>query len=125
MNAFRLALALAVSLFGFTACGGGAAEATGDGDGDGTSGGEAAAQYAGPVGSSDAVAGEEAYQAACAPCHEGGAGPALADLGWSAARVRQQVREGSGGMPPLDAGRVSDEDVEHILAHLQSIGAVQ
>ena len=115
---------LVAACLALTACGGGGAESgsDGDGDGDGTSGGEVAAQYAGPVQSTDAAGGEELFQAACAPCHD--EGPNLANIGWEAGRVRQQVREGTDQMRPVPESRVGAEDLETILAYLQSIGAV-
>ena len=118
ISAFAIAIVIAA-----TGCGGGGAEASGgNGNGDGTSGGDVAEQYMGPVGSTDIAAGEAAYQAACAVCHD--SGPNLENLGWGSGAMRQQIREGSGGMPPVPADRLSDEDMEHVLAYLTSIGGV-
>lgn len=102
-----------VSAIALGACGG----ASGGG---GTSDG--AAQYAGPIGSSDVARGQEVYESICAGCHSNG--PALENLGWDAARVRQQIREGSGRMPPIRETRVSAEDMEAVLAYLATIGGV-
>jgi mono/diheme cytochrome c family protein len=112
-------LGLVVGSLSLVACGGGAAAGAGD-----TTGGEVSSQYAGPVQSTDTAAGEQAYQAACAPCHDGSA-PQIAGLGWDAGRMRQQIREGAGQMPPIPASRLSDGDMEAILAYLQSVGGVQ
>jgi len=96
-------------------CGGGG------GGGGSTAGGEAA--YAGPIGSTDVAAGQARWAAACASCHENGA-PAVANLGLTPARMRQQVREGSGQMPAIGPSRVSDADLESLLAYLVTVGAV-
>ncbi len=101
------------------ACGGGAS--SGGGGGGGTSGGESS--YAGPVTSTDAAHGETRYNAACASCHNSGA-PVLANLGWTPERMRQQIREGGGGMPAIRESRLSAADMEDLLAYLVSIGGV-
>jgi mono/diheme cytochrome c family protein len=106
-----------------TACGGGGG-ATEEGGGGSTAGGEVPAQYQGPIASSaDATRGAELYDQACLSCHGEGA-PALDNIGWTPARVRMQIREGGEGMPPLSTSRLSDEDMESILAHMATIGAV-
>ena len=56
-------------------------------------------------------------------CHDGDA-PALANIGWSAARMRQQIREGEDNMPPISSNRLSSEELEAVLAHMVTIGAV-
>ncbi|MCA9605195.1 MAG: cytochrome c [Myxococcales bacterium] len=96
------------------ACGGGGGEAAGSQ--------EASAEYAGPIGSTDVAHGQEVYDQICAGCHS--SGPSLENIGWSAARVRQQIREGSGRMPPIREARVSADDMEAILAYLATIGGV-
>ncbi len=103
------------------ACGGGSGEEGGEGGEGGTSGGEVPAQYAGPIQSEDTAHGEQVFQQACAPCHD--SGPDLHDVGLSAGRIRQQIREGGGNMPAINATRLSDEDVEAVLAYLVTINA--
>jgi mono/diheme cytochrome c family protein len=110
-------------VFVMAGCGGGGGEADGEG-GEGTSGGEVPEQYAGPTTSTDAAAGAEIYERACAPCHSGDGAPQVADVGFTAARMRQQIREGSGQMPPIAESRLSNEDMETLLAHLKTINAV-
>src|SRR5262245_35890352 len=83
------------------ACGGG-----GGGGAGGTSGGEDA--YAGPIASTDVALGQQRYEARCASCHGGGTGPELANIGWDAARVRRQIREGSSRMPAISEARLSN-----------------
>ena len=94
----------------------------GGGGGGDTDSHEAAAQYAGPIGSTDAAHGQEVYSATCDACHSDG--PSLENIGWDAARVRQQVREGSGHMPAISESRVSPDDLEAVLAYLVTIGGV-
>lgn len=103
-------------------CGGGGGGGGEEAGGGGTAGGESA--YAGPVASSDVALGEQKYQSRCASCHESGA-PPVANLAWSAERMRQQIREGSGQMPGIPAHRLSDEEMEAVLAYLQTINGVE
>jgi len=112
MNRYWVACVGALML---VACGGG-----GDGGDDGH---EASAQYAGPIGSSDTARGEEVYGSVCNACHS--SGPALQNIAWEPGRMRHQIREGSGRMPPISTNRVSDEDMEAILAYLVTIGGVE
>lgn len=109
-----LALALA------TGCGSSGGDTTGGGGGDTTSGGE----YAGAIRSTDTALGEERYGARCAPCHENTA-PQLASIGWTPERMRQQIREGSGAMNAIPVSRLSDDEMEAVLAYLQTIGAIE
>jgi mono/diheme cytochrome c family protein len=113
-------------VFLIAACGGGGGEGegTGEGEGEETAGGEVPEQYAGPTTSTDAAAGAEVYERACAPCHTGGDAPQVANVGYTAARMRQQIREGSGQMPPISESRLSNEDMEALLAHLKTMNAV-
>ena len=118
----------AVCLTGAMACGGGASGGGPEAPvGDTTSGGEAS--YAGPIASTDTVLGKARFGMFCADCHgddaSGDVGPALKDIGWTPAKLRQQVREGSGRMKPVAAGRLSDQDLEAVLAWLGTIGAVK
>lgn len=106
---------LGLSISALAGCGGGGGETE--------EAHEAAAQYAGPIGSSDVARGQEVYSAVCSACHDGGA-PQLANIGWDAGRMRQQVREGEDRMPPISEARVSADDLEAVLAYLTTIGAV-
>jgi mono/diheme cytochrome c family protein len=111
VGAFFLAFGLAIG------CGGG-----GGGSGQTTSGGEDA--YAGPIASTDVALGQQRYEARCASCHGGGTGPELQNIGWDPARLRRQIREGSGQMPAISEARLSNDEMEAVLAYLQTIGAV-
>ncbi len=103
-------------------CGGGGGGGGGAGGG-GTSGGETS--YAGPIGSTDVALGQQRYDSRCGnACHNSGGGPALANIGWTAERTRRQIREGSSDMAPIGVSRLSDEDMEAVLAYLVTIGAV-
>ncbi len=114
-------LCLAITI---TGCGGGGGEEGGEGGGGSTSGGEVPAEYQGPIAdTADAAAGAESYDQVCAACHPTDA-PDLAGIAWSAGAVRRQVREGADGMPPFSASRLSDADLENILAHMKTIGAI-
>lgn len=108
-----LVLALAAGCGGG---GGGAAEG-----GEETAGGEAT--YGGPLRSSDVVLGQAKYESRCASCHESGA-PTLTNIHWTVERMRRQIREGSGQMAPIPAHRLSDDEMEAVIAYLQTIGGV-
>lgn len=60
----------------------------------------------------------------CASCHgdqgEGGVGPALA--GHTPEQVRRQVRNPVGNMPRFSQEQVSDQDLEKIIAFVESLG---
>lgn len=92
-----------------------------------TTGGETT-QYEGPIASTDVDRGKEVFSANCDDCHPGGesdVGPSLIETPHTPARIRQQVREGSGKMRPFSEKRISKEDLESLLAYLASINAVK
>jgi mono/diheme cytochrome c family protein len=122
MKKFGIVMAAAALMLG--ACGGG-----GEAEGEGTSGGEAVASYEGAVTSTDLAGGEQAYTDFCSGCHQdgtGGAGaaPAVHNISWSAARMRQQIREGEDDMPAFNTSVLSDEQLEALMAYLVSTGGV-
>lgn len=102
----RSLLLLAAVVLG--ACGGGAAHAP-------------AANYEGPIRSADTAHGDQVFNTVCMACHSGSP---LNNVHLTAARVREQVRQGRGRMPAIPATRVSDDDLEAVLAYLTTIGAV-
>lgn len=116
---------VAAVVFALSACGGGgegAAEATGDESG----GGEATA-YEGPIASADVELGKQVFMDSCDDCHPDGGedvGPSLIGDPHSPAQLRRQVREGSGRMRPFPPNRLSDEELEALLAYLATIQAV-
>jgi mono/diheme cytochrome c family protein len=106
----------AIPVLALAACGGGGGAARDPG--------AVAAAYAGPIRSTDVEGGRELYDNLCMSCHGGGA-PALENLAWTAAAMRQQIREGEGRMPAIPESRLSNDDMESLLAYMVTIGAVQ
>lgn len=92
-----------------------------------TSGGDTA-QYEGPIAATDVAHGKEVFDNFCGDCHPDGGeddGPSLIDKPHTPARLRQQIREGSGKMRPFPEKRLSAANVELILAWLASVSAVK
>src|SRR5690554_1712560 len=84
-------------------------------------------RYEGPIASSDIELGAEVYARSCNGCHPGGErgyGPALADHPHAPAQLRQLVREGQGKMPGFNDEKISHEQLEALLAYLDTIGGV-
>jgi len=104
-----IALALAF------ACGGGGETAEGTED---TEGGETLAAYEGPI-TGDPAAGEAVFANNCAGCHPG-VGPNLQGHMASTAATRMIIRNGEDRMPAFGPDRISDADLENVLAHLQA-----
>lgn len=116
-------LLTATMAFGLIACGG--SKGSEEAGGDSTSGGEA--EYAGPIASTDVAHGKEAFDNFCGDCHPDGGedvGPSLIAKPHTPAKLRQQIREGSGKMRPFPEGRLKKDDLEAILAWLASVNAV-
>ncbi len=111
---FATTLALAFMI----GCGGGAG---GEGGGAATAGGES--PYAGPLRSTDVALGQSKYESRCASCHESGA-PPVANLHWTVDHMRRQIREGSGQMPPIPERRLSDDEMDALIAYLGTVGGV-
>ncbi len=109
-----------------SACGGGGSE---EPSSDETAGGEeGGGSYEGPITSTDVDAGKAIFETHCDDCHPGGeedVGPSLIADPRTPARLRQQVREGSGKMRPFSEARISAGDLESLLAYMQSINAVK
>lgn len=115
---------LGLGSIGFVACSGGSESPKSEA----TSGGEGSASYEGPIQSTDAAGGKEKFEAFCGDCHPGGeadVGPSLIAEPHTPAKIRQQIREGSGKMRPFSEKRLSNADVETILAWLASVNAVK
>lgn len=109
------------------ACGGGGGE-TGEG-GEGTGGGEEVdlSAFEGPVGG-DASAGETVFANFCEGCHPGGhegVGDDLHTSGDTPAEARMIIRQGAGRMPAFGTDTISDDDLENVLAHMQTYGMFQ
>jgi len=78
--------------------------------------------------SATSPAGHEVFDRNCGSCHPGGEadlGPSLMALGWDHARMISQIREGSGRMRPISAGRMSDEQLASLMDFLQVLGSVR
>ncbi len=63
----------------------------------------------------------------CAGCHgadgSGGLGPPLNTGELTAEGIHQVVRQGKGAMPPYDSRRLSDADLDLLIAFIQGLGA--
>ena len=80
------------------------------------------------IASTDVDKGKELFDSFCEDCHPGGeedVGPSLIAEPHSPAHLRQQIREGSGKMRPFSEKRLPGEDLEALLAYLQTINAVK
>jgi mono/diheme cytochrome c family protein len=105
------------------ACGGGASEP----ESEGSSGSESAG-YEGPIASTDVAHGKEVFASFCDDCHPDGGedvGPSLIEHPHPPAKLRQQIREGSGKMRPFSEKRLSNDDLEALLAYLDTLNAVK
>jgi mono/diheme cytochrome c family protein len=72
--------------------------------------------------------GRAAFQRTCNRCHPNGeedTGPRINNINWAEARMRTQVRQGSGGMRPIPVSRLSDADLTDLLAYLRTTHAVR
>ena len=88
----------------------------------------AAVSYEGPIASTDVQSGAEVYAEFCEGCHPGGQegdGPAITGLNLPAAKMRQQIREGEDDMPAFGPNKISDEDLEALLAYSVTIEATE
>ena len=80
-----------------------------------------------PIGSTDVAAGTEVYAEFCEGCHPGGEegdGPKIAGEGASPSQVRWKVRSGGDDMPAFGPDKISDANMETLLAYALTIGAV-
>lgn len=87
-----------------------------------------AERYDYPIGSTDVARGEEVFRANCNGCHPGGEkgyGPTIAGHPEPVGEVRAVVRNGKGRMPGFDENRISPEDLEALLAYVDSIGGIR
>lgn len=123
MNKWFAALAM-LALIGCGSSGSGEAESGGSEE----TGGDETSEYEGPIASTDTDKGSEVFAQFCDDCHPDGeedVGPSLVDNPLPPAALRKQVREGSGKMRPFSTGRISDDDLEALLAYLATINAVR
>jgi mono/diheme cytochrome c family protein len=119
----RAKLCMSLGIIAVIGCGGGASSP----EGESSAGGESA-EYEGPVASTDVAHGKEVFTSFCDDCHPDGGedvGPSLIEHPNTPARIRQQIREGSGKMRPFSEARLSKDDMEALLAWLGSVNAVK
>jgi mono/diheme cytochrome c family protein len=86
---------------------------------------EPAATPAAPAGP-DVALGRAAFQRVCMSCHEEGdrEGP-HPGLNWPEARIRTLIRNGNRRMRPVTTARLSDADLEHLIAHLRATRVIR
>ena len=122
----QVKILLATLAIALAACGKGGKGAS-EAEAEESSGGESAS-YEGPITSTDAEGGKAKFDDFCGDCHPDGGedvGPSLIATPHSPAKLRQQIREGGGKMRPFSEKRLSNEDMESILAWLASVNAVK
>lgn len=82
--------------------------------------------FEGPIASTDVAKGAEVYATYCEGCHPGGAagdGPVITGLNWSPAAMRNQIRLGSDDMPSFGTEKISDSELEALLAFTVTLDA--
>lgn len=107
-----------------TGCGGKGGETP---EPEATSGGDLAL-YERPIESTDVERGKGLFDDFCGDCHPNGeedTGPSLIAEPHTPGEIRRQIREGGGKMRPFAEKRLSDADMESILAWLASVNAVK
>jgi hypothetical protein len=64
----------------------------------------------------------------CDTCHPGGEediGPNIRGIRWPVARMRRQIRQGSGRMRPIPPARLPNMRMDEVMVYLSTIGAVR
>jgi mono/diheme cytochrome c family protein len=77
-----------------------------------------------PLQSTDVATGQEVYAEYCEGCHPGGEkgdGPKITGLELSPAKTRWQVRAGGKDMPAFGPEKISDGDLEALLAYTATL----
>ncbi|MGB5809918.1 MAG: cytochrome c [Polyangiales bacterium] len=80
-----------------------------------------------PIGSTDVALGGQVYAEFCEGCHPGGQagdGPKIAGLSESVSQMRFKVRNGGDDMPAFDSTKISDAQLEALMAYTVTLGAV-
>lgn len=112
-----------VLLLGGVACGGNSQYARAQP----SSGGDLAL-YERPIESTDAERGSRLFEDFCGECHPEGdsdEGPSLIAEPHTPGEIRKVVREGRRTMERYSEQRMSDADLESVLAWMASVGAVR
>ncbi|MFZ1866114.1 MAG: cytochrome c [Polyangiales bacterium] len=77
-----------------------------------------------PLESTDVATGQDVYAEYCEGCHPGGEkgdGPKIADLELPPAKTRWQVRSGGKDMPAFGPDKISNADLEALLAYTATL----
>jgi mono/diheme cytochrome c family protein len=86
-------------------------------------------QFQFPLTSTDVQGGEEVYTVFCESCHPGagneGDGPRIAGEMYPPAKFRWQVRAGASDMPAYGPDKISDQELESLLAYCATFKAVR
>jgi mono/diheme cytochrome c family protein len=80
-----------------------------------------------PINSTNVAAGTEVYAEFCEGCHPGGEegdGPKIAGEEASPSQMRWKVRSGGDDMPAFGPDKISDANLESLLAYASTLGAV-
>jgi mono/diheme cytochrome c family protein len=80
-----------------------------------------------PLESTDVATGAEVYAEFCEGCHPGGEkgdGPKITGLGLAPAKLRWQIRSGLDDMPAFGPDKISDTNLEALLAYTETFGTV-
>ncbi|MGB5266510.1 MAG: cytochrome c [Polyangiales bacterium] len=81
-----------------------------------------------PLESTDVATGSEVYAEFCEGCHPGGEagdGPKIAGDMETPAELRWRVRSGGDDMPAFGPNKISNADLEALLAFTETFGAVK
>ncbi len=87
----------------------------------------AIADFEYPLESTDVATGTEVFAEFCEGCHPGGEkgdGPRITGLGLSPAKLRWQIRSGLKDMPAFGPDKISDANLEALLAYAETLGTV-
>ncbi|MHB1417892.1 MAG: c-type cytochrome [Chloroflexota bacterium] len=74
--------------------------------------------------SSTLAEGQAVFEKNCNPCHPGGnagAGPSLKRAQLTVARIKNQVRNGGGGMPAFGTQKISDQELDALAQYVMSL----
>jgi mono/diheme cytochrome c family protein len=80
-----------------------------------------------PLESTDVATGTGVFAEFCEGCHPGGEkgdGPKISGAGLSPAKMRWQVRSGGDDMPAFGPDKISDANLEALLAYTVTLSAV-
>jgi len=80
-----------------------------------------------PLESTDVSTGADVYAEFCEGCHPGGEkgdGPKIAGIADSPSQVRWQIRSGGDDMPAFGPKKISDSNLEALLAYTRTLGVV-